>query len=204
MTGAPRVRRVVTGHDDDGRAIILLDDTAPHTFNSDSIPGFGATVPWWTESVDADLVSDADPAPVPGSAPSFAAPGGSILRIVNFPPDAAYPPNAGDTLFAEIDDHGGHDRGERVETGRHFWFHRSNTIDYAVVLEGEITLLVDEGEATLVAGDVVVQRATNHAWSNRTNANARMLFVLIGTPEMSAAEISLARREAAVGVEEPA
>ncbi|KAA0962487.1 cupin domain-containing protein [Microbacterium sp. ANT_H45B] len=201
MTGGPQIRRVVTGHDDDGRAIILLDDIAPHTFRSDSIPGLGATVPWWTGPEAIDLVSDADAAPAPGVVPSFASPGGTILRIADFPPDSSYPPDAGATIFAEIDDHGGHEGGERVQSARHFWFHRSESLDYAVVLEGEITLLVDEGEATLGPGDVVVQRATNHSWSNRTDANVRMLFVLIGTPPISPDRIAQARRESAVGVE---
>jgi uncharacterized cupin superfamily protein len=62
------------------------------------------------------------------------------------------------------------------------------------VLEGEITLLVDDGEATLKAGDVAVQRATSHAWSNRTDRVARVAFVLIGTPPISADEIADERR----------
>lgn len=201
MTDGMRVRRVVTGHDDDGRAVILLDDIAPHVFRSDSVPGLGAVVPWWTAPESIDLVSDSDAAPADGVVPSFAAPGGTILRIADFPPDASYPADAGTTIFAEIDDHGGHENGERVQSARHFWFHRSESLDYAVVLEGEITLLVDDGEATLGPGDVVVQRATNHSWANRTDSNVRMLFVLIGTPPLAPAEIARSRRETAVGIE---
>ena len=64
--------------------------------------------------------------------------------------------------------------------------------------KGEITLLVDDGEATLKAGDVAIQRATSHAWSNRTDRVARVAFVLIGTEPISADEIARQRRDLSV------
>ena len=57
--------------------------------------------------------------------------------------------------------------------------HRTQTIDYAVVLEGEVTMLLDEEDVHLHAGDVVIQCGTNHAWSNRSDKPCRMLYVLI-------------------------
>ena len=63
--------------------------------------------------------------------------------------------------------------------GRHPLMHRTETVDYAVVLEGEITMLLDEGEVNLKAGDVVIQRGTNHAWSNRSGKVVKMLYVLM-------------------------
>jgi uncharacterized cupin superfamily protein len=57
--------------------------------------------------------------------------------------------------------------------------HRTETIDYAICIEGEITMLLDEGEVTLRAGDVLIQLGTNHAWSNRSGKVAKMLYVLI-------------------------
>lgn len=184
------VRRVVTGHDDQGLAVILSDGDAPNHFESPSIPGFGATVPWFTKKDAIDHVSDADPATADTAIPSFPANGETILRIVDFPPDAEYPEDAGESIFDEIGGHEEAKAGNEHSDGKHFWFHRTDSLDYAVVLEGEITLLVDEGEATLYPGDVVVQRATSHAWSNRTDKNSRMMFVLIGTPPQSAAEIA--------------
>lgn len=184
------VRRVVTGHDDNGRAIILSDGPAPNAFESDTIPGFGATVPWLTAAGPIDHVSDADPATAETVIPSFPAAGETILRIADFPPDSVYPDDAGSVIFTELDGHDEADAGKEHSGGKHFWFHRTDSLDYAVVLEGEITLLVDEGEATVRAGDVVIQRATSHAWSNRTDTTARMLFVLIGTPPLSAAQIA--------------
>ena len=74
-------------------------------------------------------------------------------------------------IFSELDGHDEAEAGAEHSGSKHFWFHRTDSLDYAVVLEGEITLLVDEGEATMRAGDVAVQRATSHAWSNRTDTH---------------------------------
>ena len=62
---------------------------------------------------------------------------------------------------------------------RHPHMHRTQTVDYGIVLEGEITLLVDEGEVTVHAGDIVIQRGTNHAWANRSGRPCRIAFILI-------------------------
>ena len=101
--------------------------------------------------------------------PTFPAAGETVFRIAEFPPDAVYPKDAQDTIFDEIDGKAEAADGAKHSDGKHFWFHRTDSLDYAIVLEGEITLLVDDGEATLKAGDVAVQRATSHAWSNRTD-----------------------------------
>jgi len=62
---------------------------------------------------------------------------------------------------------------------RHLFMHRTETVDYAVVLEGEVVMLLDDEEVHLQAGDVVIQRGTNHAWSNRSDKPVKMLYVLI-------------------------
>ncbi|MGK4219415.1 cupin domain-containing protein [Kocuria marina] len=199
----PPVRRVVTGHDDAGRAIILSDGPAPNSFESAAIPGFGATVPWWTKAEPIDHVTDRDPATAEAEIPSFPGPGETILRIADFPPDSVYPDEADTVIFTELDGHEEADAGTTHSARKHFWFHRTDSLDYAVVLDGEITLLVDDGETTLGAGDVVIQRATSHAWSNRTDRTARMLFVLVGTPPQSAAAIAEQRRSLTTVVQAP-
>lgn len=200
MTARKPVRRVVTGHDDDGRAVILFDDAdAPNSFSSETIPGFGATVAWFTPAGTVDHVTDEDTAPA-GRHFDFPAVGETVVRIADFPPDSAYPENAGDAVFEEIGGQEEREAGSEHSAGKHFWFHRTESIDYAVVLDGEITLLVDEGEVTMRAGDVAIQRATAHAWSNRTDKVARMMFVLYGTDPISPAEI--AARRAGTRVEE--
>ncbi|MGX5696263.1 cupin domain-containing protein [Agromyces soli] len=195
MAARKPVRRIVTGHDDSGRAVILFDDAdAPNSFASETIPGFGATVAWFTPAGVVDHVSDEDPAPA-GAKIDFPAVGETVVRIADFPPDEVYPDDAGDAVFDEIGAHEERDAGSEHSAGKHFWFHRTESIDYAVVLEGEITLLVDDGEVTMTAGDVAIQRATAHAWSNRTNATARVLFVLVGTDPISPAEIAARRTD---------
>ena len=62
---------------------------------------------------------------------------------------------------------------------RHPYMHRTETVDYGIVLDGEITLIVDEGETTVRSGDIVVQRGTNHGWANRSGRNCRIAFILI-------------------------
>lgn len=188
------VRRVVTGHDDEGRAIILSDGDAPNSFSSSAVPGFGAAVPWFTSSTHIDFALDHDPATADAEIPSFPTVGQTIFRIADFPPDSAYPEGAGEAIFSEIEGADAQEAGNLHSGGRHFWFHRTDSLDYAIVLEGEITLLVDEGEVTLTAGDVVIQRATSHAWSNRTDQNARVAFVLIGTDPITADEIAAQRQ----------
>ncbi|WP_211268677.1 cupin domain-containing protein [Actinoplanes subtropicus] len=123
----------------------------------------------------------------------FPTPGQTVFRVADFPPDASYPKNAGDTIFDEIDGHEERVTSDDGADQKHFWFHRTDSLDYAIVLDGEITLIVDEGEVTLKAGDVAVQRATAHAWSNRTDRIARVAFVLIGTEPISPAEIAAQR-----------
>lgn len=189
------VRRVVTGHDDEGRAVILLDDAdAPNNFSSDTIPGFGASVIWFTPAGYVDHATDRDSAPADAKI-DFPGIGETVVRIADFPPDEVYPHNAGDAVFDEIGAHEERDAGGGNNADKHFWFHRTESIDYAMVLEGEITLVLDIGETTLRAGDVIVQRATAHAWSNRTTENARVAFVLVGTHPVSPGEIAAQRAE---------
>lgn len=187
------LRRVVTGHDDEGHAVILSDDQdAPNSFVSAAIPGFGASVVWFTPAGAVDHVTDEDPAPA-GRQFNFPAAGETLVRVADFPPDSVYPKDGGETIFDEIGGHEEREAGTTHSADKHFWFHRTDSIDYAVVLEGEITLLVDDGEATLRSGDVAVQRATAHAWSNRTNTTARVLFVLAGTDPISPEQIAAKR-----------
>ena len=76
--------------------------------------------------------------------------------------------------FSEI---GGADAS--TSGGPHPLMHRTETVDYGIVISGEITLVLDKGEANLKAGDVVIQRGTNHAWANRSGKPCRMLFMLV-------------------------
>src|SRR5699024_1085018 len=130
------VRRVVTGHNDEGRAVILFDGPSPQHFESEAIPGFGATVPWMTRSSEIDHVTDDDAAGAKAEIPTFPASGQTFLRIAEFPPDTVYPTNAGNAIFTEIDGHDEAEAGADSSGGKHFGFHRTDSLDHAVVLEG--------------------------------------------------------------------
>lgn len=171
-------RRIVTGHDAQGRAIIQADGPPARV-----VPvGDGGAVfheIWNTRATPAPIDRDSGE---PEEAGLQLAPpeGGTRIRIVDFPPDDAradVSPEEARAAFAAMgaenaSTHGGAD-------SPHPFMHRTETIDYGIVLEGEITLIVDEGETDLAAGDIVVQRGTNHAWANRSGRRCRMAFVLV-------------------------
>src|SRR5215472_13303664 len=122
------IRRVVTGHNAEGKSAFIIDGPCPHVFRR----GTGSVV-----------VTD-------------------LWETHATPPD-------------------GSGRHEALDRGnpRHPGFHKTSSVDYAIVLSGEIYALMDEGEVLLKAGDVLIQRGTNHAWSNRTDEPAYLAFVLI-------------------------
>ena len=167
------VRRVVTGHRD-GKAVMLYDSAAPNQ-RLRQASGLVSTLVWATDETPADISGSADRAAREIGVPP--PPGGSIFRVVDFPPEKA--PRSREAILAEmgVGDHGG---------ARHPGMHRTRSVDYAIVLEGEIDMLLDEGEVHLQAGDVLVQQGTNHAWVNRGAAACRIAFVLIDAREIPA------------------
>ena len=176
MTGSlPPVRRVVTGHDTDGRAVIALDGPPPTSVEIEAVPGTVFHELWATTSVPAEIDNGADP--TLGALQLAPPAGGTRVRIVDIPPDSvqkALTPEEAAAAFAAI----GASHAHGLD-GPHALMHRTETVDYGIVLSGEVWLVVDEGETRLGPGDVVVQRGTNHAWSNRTDETARMAFVLV-------------------------
>jgi hypothetical protein len=174
-TPLPSVRRVVTGHDADGRAVIASDGAPPTVLEIAAVPGTVFHEIWSTAVTPAPVDNGADPT----LGPLVLAPpaGGTRIRIVDIPPDAVQNAISAEDAAAAFEAIGAGDAhgGE----GPHALMHRTETVDYGIVLAGEVWLVVDEGETQLHAGDVVVQRGTNHAWSNRTGETARMAFVLV-------------------------
>jgi hypothetical protein len=103
---------------------------------------------------------------------------GSAFRIIEYPPDKERMA----ALAAEhamADDGSGRSEALDRSNPRHLGFHKTASVDYAIVLNGEIYALMDEGEVLLKTGDVLIQRGTNHAWSNRTDTPCTVAFVLI-------------------------
>src|SRR5690606_5268320 len=103
------------------------------------------------------------------------------IRVLDIPPDDssldAMSVEEAQAHFAEVGAAGA-SRYKGQGKG-HARMHRTETIDYGIVLDGEITLIVDEGETVARAGDIVIQRGTNHGWANRSGRNCRIAFILI-------------------------
>lgn len=106
---------------------------------------------------------------------------GTRIRVLDIPPDGDnlenVTPEQARAHFEEIG--AGEAAALPAGNARHANMHRTETIDYGIVLEGEIVLIMDEGETTVRPGDIVIQRGTNHAWANRTDSNCRIAFILI-------------------------
>jgi hypothetical protein len=154
-----RFRRLVTGLDAQGRSTVLSDECCPHVQVVADTPTFAMTDFWRHEKVPVDNAGAVDDG-LGGRAEISPPADGSVLRIVEFPPDTHW-----DT-----------DGGER----RSRMLHSTASLDYAIVLDGAIWSVLDADERELTAGDVLVQRGTRHRWSNRSAAPCRVAFVLIG------------------------
>ena len=172
------VRRIVTGHDADGKAIVSDDGPAPAVIANPKRPGYYLTQIWATTENPATVGNTDDPTLAPlALAPP---PEGSVIRIIEFPPEhgslSTFDQKSAEEAFAAI---GGQTHSTFRPGALHPMMHRTETVDYGIVLEGEIVLVLDESEVTVRAGEVVVQRGTNHAWSNRSNLPCRVAFILL-------------------------
>lgn len=174
----PAIHRVVTGHDAQGRAIVSSAGPLPTVVALQAIPGTVFHEVWSTAGTPARIDNGADPTTGPLVLPPPAS--GTRIRFVDIPPDTPELLARSDADvkagFSEIGDAGA---STAARGAPHPLMHRTESVDYGVVIEGEITLVLDAGEMTLQAGSVVVQRGTNHAWANRSGRVCRMLFVLV-------------------------
>jgi len=170
------VRRIITGHDETGKAVIVMDGAAPNQ-RVRAATGLVSTLLWVTEETPANIASNADRAD--RESPVAPPPKGSILRVVDFPPVGDGVGVSNEAMLKEMGIH--HDHGGKP--ARHAFTHRTKSVDYAFVLEGEIDMLLDDTEIHMKAGDVLVQQGTNHAWINRGTQPCRIAFVLIDAQE---------------------
>lgn len=172
------VRRIVTGHDSEGRSIFIEDGPAPNVFRPSHSPNVGLTNLWLTDALPASYAGGLDTAGADPTAQPFRLeppPSGNVVRIVEFPPDKERNYGNQAEVFQQYGAAGAHDA-----KARHPGFHKTESVDYAIVVEGEIWALMDVGETLMRTGDVLIQRGTNHAWSNRSATIARVCFVLNG------------------------
>jgi mannose-6-phosphate isomerase-like protein (cupin superfamily) len=151
------VRRVVTGTDAEGRSVVLSDGEA---FGGDAWAEVWVTDP----AIGVDAVVDPHDGPLALEPPA----GGTAWRVFEVPPDAV--------MRAAMARAVGTIDGMEADG-----FHTTQTIDYVMVLEGEVALELDAGEVVLGPGDCVVQRGTRHAWRNRSDRPVRMVAVMLST-----------------------
>ena len=149
---AIKVRRVVTGHDASGKAVVKIDEVSKNVISNR--PGASACVVWTTDSIPADNSGEGDAGL---KKVGTTLPGGTVFRVVEFSPGVS----------------------PRV--------HRTDSIDYAVVISGEIDMELEKGsEVHLKAGDVLVQRGTVHNWINRGKVPCVIAFSLVDARPVTA------------------
>jgi mannose-6-phosphate isomerase-like protein (cupin superfamily) len=174
------VRRVVTTVDEKDKAVVLFDGENPHTIQR---PGRSSVsrLLWVTDQTPAEISGPADRAAEQKGKIGVPPPeGGSVFRIVDFPPITPEEEKLDPSfLHNQI---GGHAPGRGLPPS-HPFMHRTRTIDYAIIMHGEIDMLLDDSEIHLKAGDVLIQQGTNHAWVNRGKETCRIAFVLIDSKD---------------------
>jgi uncharacterized cupin superfamily protein len=171
------VRRIVTIDDDEGKSVAIADGPAPDVRGDPARPGFSSVRIWVTDSspVRIGAYRDAVLRPHTIEPPR----GGSVCRVVTFPPDDTFRGKVGakevEAFFRAM----GSPAASTYSAGApHPYMQKTRTLDFCLILEGEITLVLDTAEVHLKAGDTVVQRGTNHAWSNRSKKPCRIAFSL--------------------------
>lgn len=169
----PPIRRVVTGHDIGGKAVVLSDGPPVNVRVRQASGGIASSLLWATDESPADIAGDRDRSVREiGVAPPTR---GTVFRIVDFPPTASGLDHQAVIREMGLAGHG----GSEGSAARHPLMHRTRSIDYVIVLQGEIDMLLDDSEVHLQAGDVMVQQGTNHAWVNRGTGLCRIAFVLV-------------------------
>jgi mannose-6-phosphate isomerase-like protein (cupin superfamily) len=157
----------------------MIDAVATAVLRREEL-GITNTLLWVTDSTPADLSNQEDTANKKVGV--VAPPGGTIFRVVEFAPERELKADY-ETRHRIFQGTGLAPEGDSLENRRHPAMHRTKTIDYALILSGEIDMLLDDSEIHLKAGDVVIQRGTNHAWANRGNQPCQVAFVMVDAKE---------------------
>ena len=171
----PSIRRIVTAADAGGESFIAEDAAAIAVRTVAERPGYRSVNVWRTEESPAKINSPDSIESHKGILPPKQ---GTILRVIDFPPEPKDPAERQRRIQATVAgmfSDATHDKRE----GAHPGMHRTDTVDYALILEGEIWAVMDKQETLMRAGDVLIQRGTNHAWANRSDRTARIAFVLM-------------------------
>lgn len=169
------IRRIVAGNDDSGKAVALSDGPSPDVRGDRARPGFASTRLWVTDSSPAKVKGIRETLDFPYALEP--PPSGTVCRVVEFPPEK---PFIGKVTAAEVRAYFEAMGSPGAATGGphapHPYMQRTATLDFCYILEGEITLVLDTEEVHLKEGDTVIQRGTNHAWSNRSDKPCLIMF----------------------------
>src|ERR1043165_7443408 len=173
VAALPPPRRVVTAIDAEGQSYLAEDGPSPAGF---ALPeaAFRSDNMWRTAAAPSPVMAADDIVAQRGVCPPA---GGTVLRVIDFPPPSGTKEEMAALakgLFEQLYPDARHQPSERSAG-----MHETDTIDYAIVLAGEIWAIMDRDETLLRAGDVLIQRGTNHGWENRSDAVTRVAFVLI-------------------------
>ncbi|WP_420419868.1 cupin domain-containing protein [Pacificispira sp.] len=169
------MRRFVTGTGTDGKSRIFNDLPEPGLIKVEGREGFAIHNMWQTVEAKPFVGVDQDMARPKGLLPPE---NGTILRIVDFPPDIKDPEERRKVFERQFKEQFG-DVAHNTEDGVDVGMHQHPTIDYAIVIKGSIVLVLDNGEQLLEEGDIVIQRGANHRWQNETNEICRIAFVQV-------------------------
>jgi mannose-6-phosphate isomerase-like protein (cupin superfamily) len=176
-----RSRRIVTGIDAGGRSIFVADGPSPRVVTTDSLPGLALVELWATDATPRIPALPTDP--VIGMSNFVPLPGGSRFRLVRFPGRADINTPIDGQAFHEEYRRKAPGLAEAMETDDPS-MHTTLTVDYGIVLSGEITLELDDAAVVhLKAGDCVIQNGTRHAWRNPHDAPCVMAFIMVGASD---------------------
>jgi hypothetical protein len=169
------VRRIVTGINAAGRSCIIDDGTSPAVQTMPGRGGFRNNNLWRTLASPASVNANDSVLEHSGVLPPSH---GTVLRVIDIPPESKDPAERRQhtaAVFAAMFPDAHHDVGH----ARHPGMHTTDTVDYAILLRGELVAIFEDGETVMRAGDILIQRGTHHAWANRSSEIARIAFVLI-------------------------
>jgi hypothetical protein len=171
----PPARRIVTGFDAAGRSCIIEDGVSPAMQLMPGRAGYRNSNIWRTLESPAPVSAPDSILEHRGVLPPRR---GTVLRVIDIPPESRDPTEARrqtQAVFAAMFADAHHE----ADHARHPGMHTTDTIDYAILLQGELVAILEEGETLMRAGDILIQRGTHHAWANRSESIARIAFILI-------------------------
>src|SRR5262249_33521002 len=158
---------IVTADDASGKSSAIADGPAPDVLFDPARPGFISTRIWVTDATPVQIARVNEALALPHN--MLPPPRGSVCRIVTFPPDDTFRGRIGAAEVAAFS-HAMNAPAASTwsPSSPHPYMQKTRTLDFCLILDGEITLVLDLEEVQLKAGDTAVQRGTNHAWSNRS------------------------------------